>query len=255
MKKLFKILGILSVVFAAAGAGVILAGVCMGGSLEIIWQHSDSKDKPEGDAIDNTEHIKKLCIEMTAGEMVIEQGKYESVMVAADDSKMKTDIKVNGDELQIKGRGKWKNHGDEIRIYLPDDLKLEQFDLSVGAGRVTADRLAADEVSIEVGAGEFSCSDFLQAEQLGCEVGAGEIVIEQAQSEETNLECSLGNIDITMTGAMQDYDLNGDCAFGELAYDGIEWNFHDDIRAGSQNSGNVINAHCSFGNIEIEFDK
>lgn len=254
MKKLFKTFFVLSIILLVSGAGIALAGVSMGGTLDLLWKNTGTQSVPDGDNIQDTENIKELHIEMATGEMIIEQGSYESVMVAADDSKMKVDTNVDGDDLYIECHGKLGGQGGVTKIYLPSDLKLEQIEIDLGAGAVTADSLIADEISIEVGAGSFESQDLLKAKQLHCDVGMGEILIAKANCDHTELSCSMGTIEIIMEGTMQDYYLDGECALGEINCAGMEWNSSDEIHAGTQTSDKIIEAECSMGSITIDFE-
>jgi len=85
----------------------------------------------------------------------------------------------------------------ELRLYLPKGLSaLEEIDLRLGAG-MTDIRLPleAEEIDIDLGAGEFKCQS-LSADEIELSLGAGSFEAENADCRRLTMQCGAGEVQI-----------------------------------------------------------
>ena len=261
MKKLFKGILIACGILMIAGFGLGLAGVIMGGTFDevsIPFYYkgiSGISTSITGAASVDAEDIRRIRVDMKAGQLEIEHGNFEEIQVEADQSRTKVSVETQGDILVVSSKGRWGSKGGVARIYLPNNMELKSADLQAKGGSLETDRLTAQEVTVDAGGGEFVCDGLLKAENAEIEVGAGAIDIGLLESREADFDCSAGRIECTMTGSTADYYFTGECNLGQLAYGDQNWHISDDIEIGNEDSKRTIDAKCSVGEIAIDFEK
>lgn len=259
MKKMYKILLIISIALAGSGLAICIAGFFLGGSMEnvVVWDNDPEKiwdgtlssvwDAEEEEVRD----VDSLCVDMARGSLIVEYGRYDNIRVESGETRTKTKVWMEGNTLNIKGRGRWTNKGGAVKVYLPENIHLREADFEVGAGTMEVDRLQAENITIEVGAGEFVSDEMLKADVLDLSVGMGDIQIAEADSRETYLDCSMGNLDIAMKGNWDDYYLTGECSLGDLSVEEESWNLNSDISYGDETAERIIDAECGLGALTI----
>ena len=172
------------------------------------------------------------------------------------------EISLKYDELLIQ-----EYDGDKIRVNVANDAKNDvvvketsgkDFDtISLGVDMGTIDLecdLKVQELSVEVGAGEFSGYGNITAAYCDLQVGAGTIDIDQLDIQKLNADCSAGEIDMVVTGKEKDYNYDLSCGMGEI-------NLEDSEYSGIGIEKNISNEgarkdmvlECGMGEIDVEF--
>lgn len=184
---------------------------------------------------------------------------------------------VEDGTLYIKATTKAVHWSDRdicrIILYLPDDCRFDEVDIEVGAGEMEFQRLHAEEADLEVGAGVITVEDMqvqnaeisigagqielkgMDVTVLEAEVGMGEFVAEGAINASADVECSMGNVEMTIDGREEDfnYRLNGamgNIDLGKESYSG----FANEVSL-KNGASKEIKVECSMGNISIRFQK
>lgn len=146
-----------------------------------------------------------------------------------------------------------KNMGSGIiTVTLPEGQALEEIDLLLKAGELTADRLSAEKLTVETGAGRVSIQDFSAAEaRLVCT--AGSLSGKGDATEQIEVACSVGEVNLTLKGSKQDYDYELECGIGEVncghdRYSGIGRVVHLDHQAAKR-----IKVSCGIGQIKLDY--
>ncbi|MGI6012295.1 MAG: hypothetical protein ACOX8H_12510 [Ruminococcus sp.] len=267
MKRIYKILLIISAVLAGSGVVICIVGFFLGGRLGdggLAFWNDDPENLDDtggtfstvwdgGEEI-SADTVDSLHVDIAAGTLIVEYGDYDNIRVETSTSRTKAKVWMEGDTLNIKGRGRWFSLGEgggAVRLYLPREIKLREADLEAGAGSIEADHLRADEIIIDVGMGEFISDGLVKAEVLDCTVGMGKLEIGEADCQETYLDCSMGDLDIVMKGDWNDYYLTGDCSLGDLSVEEESWNLNSDIEYGDEDGGRTIEAECGMGDLNI----
>ncbi|MGI6006597.1 MAG: hypothetical protein ACOX8E_03785 [Ruminococcus sp.] len=265
MKKTYKVLAAISAALAGAGLLLCIAGFILGGKLEnsslIPWKEDSGNLRGgifetvwEGSENENSDNVESLNVDIGTASLIMEHGDYDGIQVESDISGTKTKVWMEGSELNIKSRGRWlkPGKGGAVKVYLPEKSRFREVLFDVGAGSITVDRLEAEKITIDTGMGEFTGSGLLRTEALDCHVGMGDVYIEEADSRETYLDCSMGSLDIVMRGSWEDYYLTGECSLGDLSTEDDSWSLDSDIMWGNEDGDRSINAECSLGEIMIE---
>lgn len=161
----------------------------------------------------------------------------------------------------------------QITLYMPKDRFLESVELELGAGQVTLDGINAGEVSLEVGAGQIFVHN-IRVKELEVSVGAGQVEFRGVDVDELNaeiglgelagvadvqksaeLECAMGNMELTLMGSQQDFNYQLEVAAGNIevgrnSYSGLA--HEQKIHNGADKD---ISIECSMGNITILFEE
>ena len=173
---------------------------------------------------------------------------------------------VNANMINIGGLNEKR-----IILSIPKDQFFEEVELELGAGQTILDNLRAEEISLEVGAGQIIGRN-IQVGELGISVGAGqvelpgmnvdvldveigmgELVGSGSIQKSASLECSMGNLELTLTGREQDFNYELEVAAGNLtlgrnSYSGLAR--ERNIQNGADKNMEI---ECSMGNITILF--
>lgn len=160
-----------------------------------------------------------------------------------------------------------------IILSIPKDQFFEKVELELGAGQVTLDNLRADKVSLEVGAGQIIGRNMqvgelevsvgagqvdlpgMNVDVLDVEIGMGELVGTGSIQKSGNLECSMGNLELTLSGREQDFNYELEVAAGSLtlgrnSYSGLAR--ERNIQNGADKNMEI---ECSMGNVTILFSE
>lgn len=184
---------------------------------------------------------------------------------------------VDGYTLTVKGKkmdlGNTMNFSERsLTLYIPSGKQFREIEIDLGAGRVEADALTADEMDISVGAGEIQAGS-LQAMNADIQVGAGECIIEKGTFTEADMEvsmgsinmksgniagnfdgkCAMGNITLQLAGSETDHNYEIVCAAGEVKVGSTTWNglgYKQNINHGA---ASTFELECAMGNIVIVY--
>lgn len=154
------------------------------------------------------EGVKSITLETDAADILISAAEVEQVEVVQDGAGKNGKIYMDGNKLSIA----CDYEKDQTMVILvPEDIKLDELELELGAGRVQIDDVAFDVLEAEVGAGELvvnvrgTIDDYRY--DIGC--GLGEVQIGDETYSGTNLskshekstkyisiDCGVGRVEI-----------------------------------------------------------
>lgn len=160
----------------------------------------------------------------------------------------------------------------QVTLCIPKDGFIESLELELGAGQVTLNGINADKVSLEVGAGQIFVNNIrakelevsagagqvelggVDVDKLDAEIGMGELTGTADIRKSADLECSMGNIELTIMGSQQDFNYQLEVAAGNIevgrnSYSGLA--NEQKIHNGAEKD---IAIECSMGNITILFN-
>lgn len=167
-------------------------------------------------------------------------------------SSHKTDIsKVEGSVLKIKDENS-STTPTELEIVIPIG-RLKEIEIDLDAGELTAERLIADYISIDMSAGSVQVDELVAAKEAEMQVDAGQLTIGYYEGPWLEVECEVGSVMVVCEGRQQDYKYELECGLGEIrineeSYAGIGNNFRL-----NNESSKIIKAECNIGEIVLEF--
>ncbi len=196
-----------------------------------------------------TQDIRRLEVDVQNAEIMIFSTNEEQLRF---DSNRKDEIgRVEGKTLKLEE----ESYFDEIlqlEIYIPEGM-LEEIDIEAVAGTVTADKLIADRVSVEVDGAVVQIEELIVTQEADLDVEAGNIMVSYYEGPNLDVSCDIGNIMVVCEGNESDYNYKMECGMGSIVYAGESYSLvGEKIRKNSDRS-KMIHAECEVGEIVIEF--
>ena len=231
-------------------AGLIHWGNVQYHSSDIDW------DVLDGNTVD-MDFASDLEISLKYDELLIQEYDGDKIRVnVANDAKNDVVVKETSGKITItdtrSGNVKKKK---QIKVIVPSGKDFDTVSLGVDMGTIDLEcDLKVQELSVEVGAGEFSGYGNITAAYCDLQVGAGTIDIDQLDIQKLNADCGAGEIDMVVTGKEKDYNYDLSCGMGEI-------NLEDSEYSGIGIEKNISNEgarkdmvlECGMGEIDVEF--
>lgn len=231
-------------------AGLIHWGNAQYHSSDIDW------DALDGNTVD-MDFASDLEISLKYDELLIQEYDGDKIRVnVANDAKNDVVVKETSGKITItdtrSGNVKKKK---QIKVIVPSGKDFDTVSLGVDMGTIDLEcDLKVQELSVEVGAGEFSGYGNITAAYCDLQVGAGTIDIDQIDVQKLNADCGAGEIDMVVTGKEKDYNYDLSCGMGEI-------NLEDSEYSGLGIEKNISNEgarkdmvlECGMGEIDVEF--
>lgn len=231
-------------------AGLIHWGNAQYHSSDIDW------DALDGNTVD-MDFASDLEISLKYDELLIQEYDGDKIRVnVANDAKNDVVVKETSGKITItdtrSGNVKKKK---QIKVIVPSGKDFDTVSLGVDMGTIDLEcDLKVQELSVEVGAGEFSGYGNITAAYCDLQVGAGTIDMDQLDIQKLNADCGAGEIDMVVTGKEKDYNYDLSCGMGEI-------NLEDSEYSGIGIEKNISNEgarkdmvlECGMGEIDVEF--
>lgn len=239
----------LAVGFAIFLIGVIFSSLIGAGMLVTtifgIWDDGQTTTQaPESSAVTSVvEDFDELRIDVETARIEIVQG--ERFELVADEKIAR--VQQTGKVLRVEEDSNWWSSwgGDEnwVKVVLPRGVELNKVVLDAGAGTVTIDKLIAEEVELNLGAGRTEIGNLAvqrkakiesgagvlevkngKIQNLDLEMGAGKVDLKARLLGKSEIEAGLGQLSLTLVGENDDYNVTVDQGIGGLNLDGVSLN-------------------------------
>ena len=195
----------------------------------------------------------KLDIELKYDDLILEEGDSFCVRVYDDNGKNVT-VKESSDTLKVRSTKKLSKTR-KVYISYPEDVKLQELEIEMGAGTVYLNRdIETEKLSVEMGAGEFESKNPVTAEEADLEIGTGSMTFADLSAKKISGECGLGELDLTMTGTQEDYNYDLECGVGNLdvgsdSYSGLG----REKSISNTGADRKLDLECGMGNVSVNF--
>lgn len=220
------------------------------------------------------ENIRGLEIEADIGTVEVRRGDCFSVEGSVTDQ-VKVRQEAEGGILSLemkqgRDRGVWSWFGFlfneegeagwggfRLIVTVPEDVELEELEVSSGIGEVNlTDVAVTGETKIHAGTGQVKMTNFSGKGELSLDCGAGEILFQGKWEGKADIECGVGSIRMNLEGEEEDYGYRVDGGIGEIR---IGSRSMGGIGLGDQSAreyaDNQMDIQCGVGEIEILFEK
>ncbi len=252
----------------------------------------DNKDAASGYPI-TYKDISELEINMLAGKLQIREGDSFSIDVSENGAnRIVSEVKdgkwiireksstsgeagtlsVFGVDIDLDDMER-RTDAVEVYITLPEDFVARKINLSVEAGLIKADMLAADTGRFSIGAGSIIIDELHMESKSTYEVAAGTLKIDDAVIHNVKIECTVGSVDIDgvitgeskisssmgyidldLEGNKEDYDYSIHCKLGSLSLNGERYSgINTQITQKNKAANNMI-LSCDLGGIDMDID-
>ena len=209
--------------------------------------------------------IRSLEIEIKAADITIREG--ENFSVESNLKKLNVEEKNSCLSIVQKGNFRGSHDGAVLTITVPSGT-LEGITLKTGAGRFTAENLAAHRIHFEFGAGDVTIGSLTATKSAHIEGGAGRVTISGGSINDLEMDMGLGQVNLTsaltgdceleagvgesninLIGTREDYTLEIEKGLGSISVDGEKVN---DFGT-SGNGANEVEIHGGVGAINVNF--
>ena len=231
-------------------AGLIHWGNAQYHSSDIDW------DALDGNTVD-MDFASDLEISLKYDELLIQEYDGDKIRVnVANDAKNDVVVKETSGKITItdtrSGNVKKKK---QIKVIVPSGKDFDTISLGVDMGTIDLEcDLKVQELSVEVGAGEFSGYGNITAAYCDLQVGAGTIDIDQLDIQKLNADCSAGEIDMVVTGKEKDYNYDLSCGMGEIDLENSEYSgLGIEKTISNEGARKDMVLECGMGEIDVEF--
>lgn len=272
-KPFWKVIYILLII----GVIAIIAGTILGGfknaSLNIDENNINALEKIVDQIFDKNDYVN---VEFTEDVMIFEEditteisgankidlvagaGNVEIIKSSGENIEINTNnvdkiqYYVRNNTLYIKAlfNGNVTEY-DKVEIYIPEDMKLESIDATIGAGTFTAEKLMAYEADFNVGAGSFSIKD-AEVNNLAVDIGMGDFSYEGIINNKADVGCAMGSVLMKLANHQSDYSYELGCFMGNINYGSITIS-----GVGSKSHDLDLNKkfeiECGMGNVDVVF--
>ena len=231
-------------------AGLIHWGNVQYHSSDIDW------DALDGNTVD-MDFASDLEISLKYDELLIQEYDGDKIRVnVANDTKNDVVVKETSGKITItdtrSGNVKKKK---QIKVIVPSGKDFDTVSLGVDMGTIDLEcDLKVQELSMEVGAGEFSGYGNITAAYCDLQVGAGTIDIDQLDVQKLNADCGAGEIDMVVTGKEKDYNYDLSCGMGEIDLEDSEYSgLGIEKNISNEGARKDMVLECGMGEIDVEF--
>lgn len=231
-------------------AGLIHWGNAQYHSSDIDW------DALDGNTVD-MDFASDLEISLKYDELLIQEYDGDKIRVnVANDAKNDVVVKETSGKITItdtrSGNVKKKK---QIKVSIPSVKEFDTVSLGVDMGTIDLEcDLKVQELSVEVGAGEFSGYGNITAAYCDLQVGAGTIDIDQIDVQKLNADCGAGEIDMVVTGKEKDYNYDLSCGMGEIDLENSEYSgLGIEKNISNEGARKDMVLECGMGEIDVEF--
>ncbi len=215
--------------------------------------YARAEDEEDGTVYQLKYQPAKLDIELKYDDLILEEGDSFCVRVY-DDSGKNVTVKESSDTLKVKSTKKLSKNR-KVCISYPEDVKLQELEIEMGAGTVYLNRdIETEKLSVEMGAGEFESKNPVTAREADLEIGTGSMTFADLSARKTDGECGLGELDLTLTGTQEDYNYDLECGVGNLdvgsdSYSGLG----REKTISNKGADRKLDLECGMGNISVDF--
>lgn len=175
----------------------------------------------------------------------LEAYKAGKLQVYAEDGKLYI---VHGVTSQ-----KWDSMGNSrVILYVPENTVFKTADLELGAGSLKAKSIRAEELILDIGAGQMAL-DYFETSDLTVDVGLGELQGAGRLGENADIECAMGNVELSLQGVQTDYNYDIEGAMGSIDIGAESYSGFEQAKKIENGAGRTITLDCSMGNITLTF--
>lgn len=270
------------IVFILIGTSMIFLCVCL-----ILMRNSmgteNTANTREYGAVVYEEPINSLVFEAGACSVEVVRGEDDEYLLTYDGLKYgNLTHRLEDGELRISYT---QENGWTAKLFVEDDVDNQKITLTVpkdavldravfefGAAEIDMDRIEAKEIYITVGAGELNADRFVATEHAVLKVGAGAFYADNVKLTNAELECGVGEMNISGTidgkstaecgvgalelgilGEQDDYYGELNCGLGKVHLGDIRIKEGENKSYGTSSAEHRMDIKCGIGKVDVYF--
>ncbi len=246
------------------------------------WGDEESFKGEDKEFTFDENQVQKLSVDASYVTLDIQESDATQVKITIDGKKsdVSYNCKLTDGKVIIKGKDKIAgiNFGKDnilvIKILLPKNMSLSDFEVDVAAGSVSLDlpSVHANNVELDVAAGDLFVTNLLGT-KADITVSAGEMVAETIKLDNCIIDCGMGdveiknlsiskkleaevgmgNITIHLIGQEKDFNYDLSCGMGNLNIGEEEYSGLSKDTTIDNGAMVDVELECGMGNLEIYF--
>lgn len=215
------------------------------------------------------EQISKIKMTLSYSQLEIDEGEKIEIETNNKNVKLKSKdgkLTIEEEELRIT----LKARKSIIKITLPKDYSLDNFDLTSGAGDIEIDNLTVKELNLKLGAGNLEVDNLVVTDKakinggagnlkfdntefynLNFAIGAGQCKIEGIFKGNNEIKAGVGELNIKLLNDIENYKIKLEKGIGNIYVNGE--NVGDEYSKGTGASSLTVKG--GVGNISIDQKK
>lgn len=239
---------------------------------------------------------KELDVELGACTVYLQESADDQISVSVEGNSLRHYYLVDGSTLRLRNAGRTKKiagTSDKVYLSVPSGFQFREADVMIGAGKLEGGTLLAEDLSLDVGAGECSLekisgrevhlnlgmgkirTQLLEAEELTIDGGAGEYKLEGLSvtddmsltlgmgnagiegeiTGDLSVDCGTGSVDMKLAGSEDDHAYDVECNMGNVRVGNKSIGGLSGNREWNSGRESVFEIECSMGNVTISFDE
>lgn len=223
--------------------------------------------------------ISNMELLLGAGTFIVgEKGYDDGVIDIQISGKGRCDYYVKGNTFYVEGFKdiKWYEYNDldenRIEIWVPLGSSFEKLEAETGAGMMEISNIEVRKIDAEIGAGMLYLNE-MDIEKLSVDVGAGQMEASNVTARDAELnvglgeclytgnitgkleaECSMGNMELALTGSETEHNYEIECGAGNIEIGSFSVSSLAAEKKINNNADSKFDIECSMGNITITFN-
>lgn len=240
--------------------------------------------------------FKELDVELGACTLYLQESADDQISVSVEGNALRHYYLVDGSTLCLRNAGRTKRiaeTSDKVYLSLPAGFQFREADVMIGAGKLEGGALLAEDLSMDVGAGECSMEK-ISGREIRLNLGAGKIRTQQLEAEELTLDggagaynlegvsvtedmnlklgmgnariegeitgdlsvdCGMGSVDMRLAGSEDDHAYDVECNMGNVKVGNKSIGGLSGSREWNSRRDSVFEIECSMGNVTIAFEE
>ena len=305
MKKSTKITLILALILMLTGGIVALVCMVLGADLDDLTFYVNNPLKQEDNGADpydpiyampgsevadtwtfDKEKIRALELDVEAGTLVIKTTPEDACRVIVEHGRKGLRCEVKNGVLVIEENDSiytlldWSGDSTpRITVVLPENLVeenvLESVQVSIGAGQVEANGLAAQKLDIDVDAGNFHAVELTVSGRCEIDVDAGDVNIRGGQIQgglnvdvdagsvvyrgvldcDWQVDCDAGSVEVALAESMADHNYRVEYNMGSVQIGSTEFEGMSDQAYLDNQAPHTAQIQCDVGQVKVSFSR
>lgn len=149
-------------------------------------------------------------------------------------------------------RGWWRvDDNFSLTVVLPRDFVAEYASISLGAGSMAVEQLAAAELVLDMGAGSITMGD-IRANSADLHVGLGEMQVKRFHADTARLDVGMGSVRAQLRHELEQYRYRAAVGLGSVTVGRNSYSGNADVASGAADAPYFIDISCGLGEVTLE---
>jgi len=239
--------------------------------LDLEREHATDWNVDEFEGVYGNADTQKLELDFNKCVVKIYTHEGDDILIKGSNAKGYFETRSHGDTLLLKDHRGSSRKALHLEIYLPErsfksieldlgaaklyaeTLCADEVELSLGAGEAAIGSIEAEETDLEVGTGSCTVDSMASRKKADLEVGAGELTVSSYDGGSLDLECGIGTLAVDARGQEGDYNYEISCGIGSVQVGLSSYSGLGREKTINNGASKKISIECGIGDVELNF--